>query len=266
MPAIDRQAMLAAYDAELRAYVPSRLSTGEILERDGPLLRFMRENGQGWVLYRDLGGLEGEALDELIARQVAVFAARGQRFEWKFHGHDLPLDLPERLRAAGLEPEERETVVIGPVDALVGEPVLPTGVVLREVADRPDLVRIATMEGEVWGEQHLDLVDFLEGEIEADADSIRIVVAEAASAVVCAAWIRFPEGTELATLWGGATLAAWRGKGIYRATVTHRANLAAERGYRFLQVDASDDSRPILERLGFVAVTTTTPYVWSPPD
>jgi hypothetical protein len=29
-------------------------------------------------------------------------------------------------------------------------------------------------------------------------------------------------------------------------------------------VDASDDSRPILERLGFVAVTTTTPYVWSP--
>jgi hypothetical protein len=29
-------------------------------------------------------------------------------------------------------------------------------------------------------------------------------------------------------------------------------------------VDASSDSRPILERLGFIAVTTTTPYVWSP--
>jgi hypothetical protein len=29
-------------------------------------------------------------------------------------------------------------------------------------------------------------------------------------------------------------------------------------------VDASDESRPILERLGFVAVTTTTPFVWSP--
>jgi hypothetical protein len=33
---------------------------------------------------------------------------------------------------------------------------------------------------------------------------------------------------------------------------------------RFLQVDASDNSRPILQRLGFVALTTTTPYVWSP--
>jgi hypothetical protein len=28
-------------------------------------------------------------------------------------------------------------------------------------------------------------------------------------------------------------------------------------------VDASEESRPILERLGFVAVTTTTPYVWT---
>jgi hypothetical protein len=37
-----------------------------------------------------------------------------------------------------------------------------------------------------------------------------------------------------------------------------------QRGARLLQVDASDDSRPILERLGFVAVTTTTPYVWAP--
>jgi hypothetical protein len=53
---------------------------------------------------------------------------------------------------------------------------------------------------------------------------------------------------------------------IYKATVAYRANLAAERGFRYLEVDASDDSRPILERLGFVPVTTTTPYVWRPSD
>jgi hypothetical protein len=29
-------------------------------------------------------------------------------------------------------------------------------------------------------------------------------------------------------------------------------------------VDASDNSRPILERAGFVPVTTTTPYVHTP--
>ena len=98
-----------------------------------------------------------------------------------------------------------------------------------------------------------------------DADGLAIVVAEAAGEVVCAGWVRFERGTEFATLWGGATLPAWRGRGIYRATVAHRANLAATRGFRYLEVDASDASRPILERLGFTAVTTTTPYVWSPP-
>jgi hypothetical protein len=34
---------------------------------------------------------------------------------------------------------------------------------------------------------------------------------------------------------------------------------------KYLQVDASAASRPILERLGFVPITTTTPYVRTPP-
>jgi GNAT superfamily N-acetyltransferase len=76
--------------------------------------------------------------------------------------------------------------------------------------------------------------------------------------------IRFEGETEFATLWCGATLPNWRRRGIYRATVTYRANLAAARGFRYLETDASDDSRPILERLGFTAVTKTTRYVWSP--
>jgi hypothetical protein len=265
MAPLEPDAMLTAYDAELRAYVPPRLSEGERLERDGPLLRFFGDAGQGWVLYRDLGGLEGAALDALIARQVAFFAQRRQRFEWKYHGHDVPADLPDRLRGAGLVPEDQETVLIGAVDRLVGQPAVPAGVTLREVSGGADLDRIAAMEGEVWGEDHGELAEFLRREVAADPESIRIVVAEAEARVVCAAWIRFPVGTKLATLWGGATLAAWRGRGIYRATVAYRANLAAARGYRLLEVDASDDSRPILERLGFVAVTTTIPFVWSPP-
>ena len=128
-------------------------------------------------------------------------------------------------------------------------------------------MRIAGLEEAVWGpaDQEAWLVEMLESERAVDPDAITIVVAEAGATVVCAAWIRFEQGTEFGTLWGGATLPEWRRRGIYRATVAHRAKLAAERGFRYLEVDASDDSRPILERLGFQAVTTTTPYVWSPP-
>ena len=105
----------------------------------------------------------------------------------------------------------------------------------------------------------------LASEHEVDPDGLAVVVAEADATVVCAAWVRFERGTDFATLWGGATLAEWRRRGIYRATVAYRATLAAARGFQYLETDASDDSRPILEKLGFVAVTTTTPYVWSPP-
>ena len=38
-----------------------------------------------------------------------------------------------------------------------------------------------------------------------------------------------------------------------------RAEEAADRGFRYLQVDASPDSRPILERLGLSTLTSTTP-------
>ena len=201
-----------------------------------------------------------------MARQVRVFAKRGEPFEWKLHAHDRPADLAERLRAAGFVPEATETVVIAQVAEVAAEPRLPEGVRLREVSDRADLDRIATMEEAIWGDDRRWLADSLAAERAVDPDALTIVVAEAADTVVCAAWVRFARGTEFATLWGGGTLPEWRCRGIYRAVVAYRASLAAQRGFRYLQVDASDDSRPILERLGFVAVTTTTPYVWRPPE
>jgi GNAT superfamily N-acetyltransferase len=261
----DTAALLAAYDEQLRGRVSGRLPDGVQVERDGPLARWLGLHGGGFVGYRDLGGLDGAELDALIARQVGIFAERGERFEWKTHGHDEPADLTKRLRVAGFVPEETETVVIAPVAEIASAPVLPDGVSLAEVTERADFDRIAAMEEAVWedGQTHW-LADMLEQEHTTDPESLTIVVAEAGGDVVSAAWVRYETGTEFATLWGGATLPDWRGRGIYKATVAYRAGLAAERGYRYLEVDASDDSRPILERLGFVPITTTTPYVWRP--
>jgi GNAT superfamily N-acetyltransferase len=258
--------LLPAYDTQLRGQLPDRLPEGVRVEQDGPLLRHVGMKHGGFIDYRDLGGLDGAELDELIARQVQVFAERGQRFEWKLHAHDRPPDLAERLLAAGFVPEDVETVVIAPVAAVAAEPCLPAGVQLREVSDRVDLDRIAAMEAAIWGDDRTWLADSLEAEHAVDPSALTIVVAEAGGEVLSAGWVRFARGTEFATLWGGGTLPAWRGRGIYRAVVAYRTNLAAQRGFRYLQVDASDDSRPILERLGFVAVTTTTPYIWSPRD
>ncbi len=265
MTDLDARTLLTAYDTQLRPDVPDPVPDGVTVERDGPLVRVSGLSEGGFLTYRDLGGLTGADLDALIARQRDHFTALGTPVEWKAYAHDEPADLPDRLRAAGFVPEEPETVVAGPVAGLAATlPVLPAGVRLREVTNPPDLERIAAMEEQVWGESRRHLVEGLGRELAADPQSLTIVVAEAGDEVVSAGWVRFVKGTGFATLWGGSTLPRWRRRGIYKALVTYRARLAGERGYTLLQVDASAESRPILQRLGFLALTTTTPYVFTP--
>ncbi|MFG1888604.1 GNAT family N-acetyltransferase [Micromonospora sp. NPDC049051] len=265
MTDLDARMLRDAYDAQIRPEIPDPLPAGVTVERDGPLVRVLGLDQRGFLTYRTLDGLAGAELDALIARQVEFFRRRGEAVEWKLNGHDQPADLPDRLRAAGFVAEAQETVVVGPVAALAAAvPVLPEGVRLREVSAREDLERIAAMEEAVWLDDRSHLVTGLAKEIEADAQSITVVVAEAGDTVVSAGWVRYQANTAFATLWGGSTLPQWRRRGIYRALVAYRARLAEQRGRTLLQVDCSPDSRPILQRLGLVPVTTTTPYVYTP--
>jgi GNAT superfamily N-acetyltransferase len=244
--------------------VPANLPAGVTVEHDGLLVRVVGER-RGFVTGpRDLG-VRGAGLDALIARQAAFFAARGEPVEWKWRAHDEPPDLAARLRAAGFVPEPRETVEIAPVDAVSTAPLLPAGLVLREVTAERDLRAIGELESDVWETDMTWLAEHLIGRVAAAPDRLAVLAAESAGEVVAAAWVSFREGTDFANLLGGSTRAAWRGRGIYRALVGARAALARERGFRYVQVDASDDSRPILERLGFTAVTETRPFVWTPP-
>jgi GNAT superfamily N-acetyltransferase len=262
---IDDEALLRAYDEQMRR--PAHAGRpGITIEQDGPVLRVAGQRRGLVTGPRDLG-VTGAELDALIARQRDFFAARGQAVEWKTRGHDLPPELGARLRAAGFAPEDQETVLIGVASDMAADPVLPAGVWLREVAAQADIRAIAAMESEVWGQDCGWLAGDLITRIAAAPDDIAVFAVhdEATGQVVSAGWLVFYPGTEFAGLWGGSTLTAWRGRGIYRALVAVRAQRAAARGVRYLEVDASDDSAPILRRLGFRAITTTTPYVWTPP-
>jgi hypothetical protein len=257
--------LLRAYDEQMRGIgTPARAAL--IVERDGPVLRVAGQY-RGFVTGpRDLG-VDGSELDALIARQRDYFAARGEAVEWKTRGHDLPGSLTARLSAAGFVPEDRETVVIGVAADVAGDPAVPEGTALREVTTDADLRAIAAMESAVWG-QDMSFVgeELIASRMSAPGDiMIFAVTDDATGQVVSAAWIVFHPGTDFAYLAGGSTLEAWRKRGIYRALVAVRAARAVARGTRYLTVDASDDSAPILGRLGFTAVTTTTPYVWTPP-
>jgi GNAT superfamily N-acetyltransferase len=268
----ERATLLAAYDAQLRgaAEVQGALSS----DRSGPLWRALVNRG-GFVSYEsleDLGTLE--AVDALIAETVAFFAghAEVEEFEWKTRGHDWPPELDELLRAHGLEPDEVETVMVGEARHLAVDVELPEGVTVRRVDQLPDRAELVAEASEVAesifgggpsGEEMLDRLDRMQGMEQfwvAEADT------GAGRRIVCSGRLAMVEGTEFAGIWGGSTLPEWRGKGIYRALTAARARAALAAGVRYINSDCTVMSRPILERSGLVAVTTTTPYVWRRPQ
>jgi GNAT superfamily N-acetyltransferase len=257
------EALLAAFDAQARPEPPDP-PPGIRYERDGPVLRVVGAD-RGFISAPPDTGLRGAELDELIARQRDYFTERGEAVEWKTYAHDQPPDLVARLRAAGFIAEDLETVLIGRTEQMATPPLL-RGVALRRVTADADMRRIAYMESAVWGEDRDRTGDHLITWVAAAPEDFLVLVAEAGTEVVAAGWITFLEGSDFAGLWGGATLREWRRKGIYHALVAARAQLAAARHVPYLQVDASSDSAPILRRLGFQELTTSTPYVWTPPQ
>ena len=93
--------LLRAYDDQLRR--EGEVGRAAEVVHHGPLLWAVFDHG-GFVTYRDLGGLEGDALDRLIEETVAHFRDDTDvaSFEWKSRGPDRPGDLGERLIAHGL--------------------------------------------------------------------------------------------------------------------------------------------------------------------
>ncbi|MEU5976031.1 GNAT family N-acetyltransferase [Streptomyces sp. NPDC047315] len=253
---MDHTEVLAQFDAELRrGFVDD--TPGTRVERVGDVVRATAPDWNG-VLWSDLD--EGTA-DAAIAAETAHFDALGRDFEWKLYSHDRPADLAGRLLAAGFVPEPEETLMVAEIAELPTEAPLPDGVRIDDVSDAAG-VRLMTQVNELaFGRVHAEMERQLLRQL--GSDTTVMAVAVAGEVPVCSARMDLHVGTGFASLWGGGTHPEWRGRGIYRALVAHRAKIAAERGYRYLQVDASDQSRPILERLGFRVLSTTTPYVWT---
>lgn len=257
----DASALLRAFDDQARSAEWKVPDPDATVHRDGPVFRVSWPKRRGLVAGLPELGIDGTELDELIARQRDFFTARDQGVEWKTWGHDKPADLPERLVKAGFVSEGRETVLIGLAEDMV-TPVDLEGITVRETVDEADFHRLTASAAEAFGKDVSWLADYL---LERkDNPNVVVVVAEAAGRIVSSARLEIVPGTEFGGLWGGSTLAEWRGRGIYRALIAHRARVALARGIEYLQVDATEFSRPILERLGFVTVTTTTGYAWKP--
>ena len=259
-------ALLEAYDAQLRDV--AEVSSALTWERQGPVIWATFRGGRGFVTYRSLDGYRGSRLEALVAATVQHFADDPQvsSFEWKTRGHDGVRELHEILLAHGFVAGEPESVMIGRAEDLAVDVPVPDGVTIRRIHESADVRRMLAMQDEVFGRTSPGMEEELLTRLASGADDVELWVAEAEGQVVCAGRLEPVEGSDFAGIWGGATHLGWRRRGIYRALTAERARSALRRGKTFINSDSTEYSRPILERSGFVKVTTTTPYEWHRPE
>jgi len=256
----DPAALLDAYDAQLRTDAETPSATA--VTRLGPLRLVTFAGGQGFITYPRPG--DGDDLAALVPEALEHFRTDPAitEVEWKTRGHDRTPGLPEALRAAGFTPDEPESIMIGDTRSLDVDVPLPDGVALRRVTEEADVRALSAMADEAFGDPaSTRMADALLRRLALD-DGMELWVAEAGGEVISTGRLEPVAGTTVAGLWGGATRADWRGRGIYRALTAARARSALARGLTLVHSDSTEGSRPILERSGLVRVSTTTPYRW----
>jgi hypothetical protein len=266
--ASDPATLLRAYDEQLRqeTEVPSAIA----LERLGPLVLATFLGGRGFITYQDLAVDGRPATEDSVRQLVEQALARYEadpdivRVEWKTRGHDHAPGLHEALVAHGFVPDEPESIMVGEARLLAVDVELPDGVAVRRVTDEDDVRAMCAMQAEVFGDDADEAEEMLLQILHRlrTRDDMEMWVAEDRGRIVSAGRLEPVEGTEFAGIWGGSTRPEYRGKGIYRALPAARARSAIGHGKRYINSDSTEFSRPILERSGFLKVSTTTPYEW----
>ena len=251
----------AQYDEEQRRDIPIAGMRREVVPH---LVRYVSlwDNNSA-ILYSEV---DETTADAAIQEQIGHFATLGHEVEWKVYSHDQPPDLAARLVAHGFQADEPEAIMVLDVANPPAALLQPVTLDIRRLTGPEGLEDVRAVEEVVWEEDRDWLVQQLTNEWHHDPHLLSIYVGYAGDQPVTAGWVRFDPRGQWAGLWGGSTLAAYRGRGFYTALLAVRLQEARAREVRFLTVDASPMSRPILEKHGFERISTAVACIWHPAD
>jgi GNAT superfamily N-acetyltransferase len=251
-------ALLARLDAERRA-----------LRRDGdeidilPHLTRLRP-ADGAYHCVTASALTAQTADAVIEAQIAHYRGLNAAFEWKAYSHDPPPDLLTRLARHGFAIGPREAVLI--LDLQSPPPWLrapaPCDIVRVQTPAHLSLFRAAAEA--IFQKDYALTTHQLEQSLRTGSTHHLAYLALVNDTAAAIGRLYTHPASHFGGLYGGGTLPAHRGRGLYRALVAARARDAIELGARHLLVDALPTSQPILQRLGFQHVADTWPCEWTP--
>jgi len=260
---MDLQAILSRFDRDQRQEIDFPGMTREAFPH---LIRFVRPApGASYILYTDLdgAGIDAVDVDDVIDEQVAYFTGLGCPFSWKTFAHDRPADLVARLAARGFEVDETDAVMVLDV-AHAPESLLAVDTANVRRLDSPSqLDEVEAILKSVWDEDFAWIHERLGSHMEIPG-YLSVFVGYVDDTPAAAGWTYYNQGS-FAGLWGGSTVAAYRGRGLYTALLAARVHEARLRGVPYLTVDAGPMSRPIVARHDFEIITWATDCNWEAP-
>ena len=216
------------------------------------------------VLHSDL---DEASADAAIEAEVLHFQGLGQSFEWKVYSHDRPRNLRERLAARGFSVGADEAIMALDLaewkDSPGAVPKTTSEFEIRRISGSEGLADMAAVLAAVWGEDPREQIQEFATLLRDHPAFMSAYVAYTGDKPVATCRINFPEGSPFASLWGGSTLAEFRGRGIYSVMLRIRVEEARRRGYSYLTIDALPTSRPIVERRGFRLLCVSNPCTHS---
>jgi hypothetical protein len=257
---MDIHDILALYDRQQRIDIEY---PGMRKDVSPHIVRFVRPApGMSTIQYSRLNEANADAV---IQDQINYFTSIDQPFSWKVYDHDTPADLKDRLTAHGFKPDELEGVMVLDLNDVPASLLVPIRADVRPLTRSEQLVDVIRIEEQVWGSDFNWIAEQL-GENLAIPHYLRVYVAYVDDQPACAGWTYFHPHGQFADLWGGSTVAEYRQRGLYTAILAIRVQEAQRRGYRFLTVDTSPMSRPIVAQHGFRWLTHAQDFDWSPND
>ena len=221
------------------------------------VIRYISKDSQGSFI--SYFCIEQEVLEARILDEIAFFKQQGKTFEWKVYETDIPSDIGAALEQHGFIKGEKEAFMVLELEKAPPHLFKHPGDVVR-ITDKQGVHDSISVQEQVWNRSFSGRKRELLNTLKDDAASMSLYVVYQDNIPVSSARITFNPKSPFSGLWGGSTLMNYRNRGCYSDLLKARAIEARYRGIKYLTIDASGMSRPVVEKLGFEFVTHTIPY------
>ena len=195
-------------------------------------------------------------VDKRIDQLIQHFNDRNVPLLWILHPSSVPIDLPDRLKARGLQEIEIAPGMARSLENLPAARPIPKGVEIREAMQDHDLMELYGLAAWRWGvpEEYRPQLRKMIEEFQIGERTSKTRFWLAWKDGVPISKIGLYNGSGSAGIYGVATRPEARGLGIASILMVEAMKAARQMGHKLAVLDSSPLAENLYKRLGFITV------------